>query len=94
VLIEISRVFPGGLTAAANTALAATVFHEFHHLWRGWTISGNRFGQGIPIATVNEGLAVVFSEKYTGVKSDANRPPKDVSEWVKEIMILIRQETI
>jgi len=88
VLIEISRVFPGGVTAAAKTALASAIFHEFHHLWRGWTINGNKFEQGIPIAAVNEGLAVVFAEKYTGVISEGNSYPKEVSEWVKEIMVL------
>ncbi|MFT7553666.1 MAG: hypothetical protein ACI9BV_004004 [Rhodothermales bacterium] len=37
VLIEISRVYPGGVSAAAQASLASTIFHEFHHLNRGWT---------------------------------------------------------
>jgi len=88
VLIEISHAFPGGIFAAANTALSSTIFHEFHHLVRGWTIEGNKFGAGIPIAAVNEGLATVFSEQYTGVEFDANAYPDNVEKWVEEILVL------
>ena len=71
VLIEISSVFPSGTTAAAQSALSSTIFHEFYHLGRGWTIQGNKFGPGIPIAAVNQGLASVFAEEYTGVYCEA-----------------------
>ena len=57
VQIEFSSVFPGGISAAARSTLSSTIFHEFHHLDRGWTIQGNKFGPGIPVAAVNEGLA-------------------------------------
>ncbi len=88
VLIELSNVFPGGIVGAAKGGLSASVYHEFHHLYRGWTIRENKFGQGISIAVVNEGLAVVFSEIYTGVKEEGNRYPKEVDKWVPEIMAL------
>jgi hypothetical protein len=89
VLIEISSVFPGGISAAANSALSSTIFHEFHHLARGWTIQRNKFGPGIPIAAVNEGLAAVFAEEYTGVYfEEAYRYPEDVAEWLQEILAL------
>jgi hypothetical protein len=88
VAIEISNVFPGGIAGAARTGLAATVYHEFHHLSRGWTIRKNKFGRGIPIAVVNEGLAVVFSEQYTGDVFEGNAYPKDVHKWAEEIMTL------
>jgi uncharacterized protein YjaZ len=88
VLIEISKVFPGGVAGAVRTGLSAAIFHEFHHLSRGWTIRGNKFGQGIPIAAVNEGLAVVFSEEYTKAVFGGNSYPEDVNKWVEEIMAL------
>jgi uncharacterized protein YjaZ len=89
VLIEISSVFPGGITAAAQSALSSTVFHEFHHLNRGWTIQGNKFGPGIPIAAVNEGLATVFAEEYTGVYfAAAYSYPENAAEWLEEILAL------
>jgi uncharacterized protein YjaZ len=89
VLIEISSVFPGGITAAVQSALSSTVFHEFHHLNRGWTIQGNKFGPGIPIAAVNEGLATVFAEEYTGVYfAAAYSYPENAAEWLEEILAL------
>jgi hypothetical protein len=89
VLVELSSVFPGGISAAAQSALSSTIFHEFHHLDRGWTIQGNKFGAGIPIAAVNEGLASVFAEEYTGVYFEAAYSyPEDVAEWLEEILAL------
>lgn len=89
VLIEISSVFPGGITAAAQSALSSTIFHEFHHLNRGWTIQGNKFGPGIPIAAVNEGLASVFAEEYTGVYFEAAYSyPENAAEWLEEVLAL------
>ena len=71
LLLELSNVFPGGIKEAAKTALASTLFHEIHHIYRGWAIRDNEFGPGISNAMVNEGLAVAFSEiyrKYNGRK--------------------------
>jgi hypothetical protein len=75
VVIQISETYPGGVVKAAETALEHTIFHEFHHLYRGWAIQDNKFGPGIDIASVNEGLAVVFSEVYT-VAMEADSPPE------------------
>jgi len=89
VLIEFSNVFPGGISAAAQSGLSSTIFHEFHHLARGWTIQENKFGPGIPIAAVNEGLATVFAEEYTGVYfEEAYSYPKDTAAWLQEILAL------
>ena len=89
VQVSISRVYPGGILAAARKALSANIFHEFHHLDRGWTIQDNKFGPGIPIAAVNEGLADVFSEVYTGVFfEEANSYPGYADEWLAEIKSL------
>jgi len=89
VLIEVSSVFPGGISAAAQSALSSTIFHEFHHLDRGWTIQENKFGPGIPIAAVNEGLASVFAEEYTGVYFEAAAGyPEHAAEWLEEILAL------
>lgn len=89
VLIEFSSAFPGGISAAAKGALSSTIFHEFHHLARGWTIQGNKFGAGIPIAAVNEGLATVFAEEYTGVYFEAAYSyPQNAAEWLQEILAL------
>ena len=89
VQIEISSVYPGGILAATRKSLASSIFHEFHHLARGWTIEGNRYGPGIPIAAVNEGLADIFTEEFTGVYfTEANSYPENADEWLSEILSL------
>ncbi len=90
VLIQISEKFPGGVTKAAQKALKHTIFHEFHHLSRGWAIQDNKYGPGISIAAINEGLAVVFSEEYTHESTEADSPPEKAiaEQWVEEIRSL------
>lgn len=86
VLIEISRQLEG--EAAAASGLRNALFHELHHQARGWTIRDNRFGPGIAVAAVNEGLAEVFAEEQTGRVLAANEYPDDVGEWAREILAL------
>jgi predicted alpha/beta superfamily hydrolase/tetratricopeptide (TPR) repeat protein len=88
VFIEISKTFPGGITAAIKNGLEIIVYHEFHHLSRGWAIRDNQFRQGIDVAAINEGLAIVFSEIYTGKKLEANAFTSKTAKWVKEIIDL------
>jgi len=90
VAIQISEKYPGGVSAAVQTALKHTIFHEFHHLSRGWAIQDNKYGPGISIAAVNEGLAVVFSEVYTNQTMEADSPPEPeiAHQWMLEILDL------
>lgn len=88
VMVEISNVFPGGVGVAAKTSLAATIFHELHHISRGWTMRGNKYGPGIPNAMVNEGLAVAFAEIHTKQIFEGNSFPQEAHSWVKEILLL------
>ena len=88
VAIYISTTFDGGVIPAADTGLAATLCHEFHHLARGWTIEENKFGPGITTAAVNEGLANVFSEIYTDTAFEGNAYPANVRDWLEEVSAL------
>ncbi|WP_394750978.1 DUF2268 domain-containing putative Zn-dependent protease [Spongiimicrobium salis] len=90
VAIQLSNKFPGGPTTSIGTYLKSTLFHEFHHLYRGWAIKDNTFAQGIDIAAINEGLAVVFSQEYTQIILKADNPPEDAiaEQWAKEILAL------
>lgn len=87
ILIELQDGYPGGLSAQ-TPALRQALFHELHHLVRGWTIRENAFGPGIAIAAVNEGLAEVFAEEQTGSVLEANEYPANVDEWAAEIQTL------
>lgn len=88
VVVYVSTSFGDGVRAAAETGLAPVLYHEFHHLVRGWTIAGNQFGPGIAIAAVNEGLANVFAEIHTDTAFPGNAYPDHVEDWVEEILRL------
>ncbi len=88
VIFEVSNNYKGGIVDSLKTALRSTTFHEFHHLSRGWAIQDNKFSYGIPNAMVNEGLAIVFSEIYSGNIEEINSYPKEADSWVKEIIAL------
>ncbi|WP_242094123.1 DUF2268 domain-containing putative Zn-dependent protease [Aestuariivivens sediminicola] len=88
VVIEVSSAYQGGVGQAIKTGLIPVIYHEFHHLARGWAIQDNKYDTDIHIAAVNEGLAVVFSEIYTGVVLPWNTYPNNVSLWVEEIIAL------
>lgn len=88
VMVQISKQYQAGKPEAIRSGLKATLFHEFHHLSRGWAIQDNAFGPGIPNAMVNEGLAVVFSEMHTGTAYDSNGYGEVTDHWVREILDL------
>jgi uncharacterized protein YjaZ len=87
-MIAISSTFPGGVSGAMRAGLRSVLLHEFHHLARGWTIRENQFGPGIPIAAVNEGLAAVFADTYSGRLFEGYEYPEDVGDWLDEILEL------
>ena len=89
--VMLSTATQGGVSASARQALTSTMYHELHHLVTGWTMTENKYGpmHGIPIATVNEGLASVFAETYTDEYfAEAYDYPEQVAEWLDEIMQL------
>lgn len=88
VVVEIAVTYPGGVSEAVRDGLPSVLYHEFHHLVRGWTIRENQFGPGIPIAVVNEGLASVFAETYTGKSYERFDYPDDAAQWLDEILSL------
>ena len=88
VLVQISHHYKGGVIDSTYQGIKSTIFHEFHHLSRGWAIQDNKFSYGIPNAMVNEGLAVAFTEIYTGSKNEAESYTDEADNWVKEILAL------
>ncbi len=88
VTFWVSSAYPGGVAAAADNGVRYTAFHEFHHLSRGWTVQGNSFRRGIDIAIINEGLADVFAETYSGRRSNSLDYPQEVRAWAAEILAL------
>lgn len=88
VLVQISHNYKGGVIDSVYQGIKSTIFHEFHHLSRGWAIQDNKFSYGIPNAMVNEGLAVAFTEIYTGNINEVNAYTDEADHWVQEILAL------
>ncbi|PTM08453.1 MAG: hypothetical protein DA407_07955 [Bacteroidetes bacterium] len=88
VLVQISNNYKNGVIDSVYQGIKTTIFHEFHHLSRGWAIQDNKFSYGIPNAMANEGLAVAFTEIYTGKINVVNSYPREADSWVKEILAL------
>lgn len=88
VAIQLSNNYQDGAIDSLLSGIKSTIYHEYHHLSRGWAIQDNKFSYGIPNAMVNEGLAVAFAEQYTGAVYEANSYTDHAHKWVKEILEL------
>jgi uncharacterized protein YjaZ len=86
--VSFSSSYPGGLDQAIEDGLAATLFHELHHTMRGWLIYDNKFGRGIDIAAINEGLADIFAEIQVGHPDGTYTDEPDFDAWTQEILAL------
>lgn len=79
---------PGGPVAVASARLRATLFHEVHHLARGWTIEGGTPDRRLIDAAVAEGLATAFERDA----ADANPPwgayPEEARLWSEQLIEL------
>ena len=73
---------------AIDNSLKVTLFHEIHHIVRGWLVLENKFGYGIDIAVINEGLADVYSEMEAGHPHANYTGSPDFDAWAKEILAL------
>jgi hypothetical protein len=80
---------PEGVTSIAERFLRHTLFHELHHLVRGWTFYGGAEVTGLVQGVVSEGLATAFARDAGG---EAEAPwatyPDDVTDWVSELLVL------
>ncbi len=88
ISIEISKTYSGGIDKIISNGFKNTLYHELHHITRGWTINENKFGPSIAIAAVNEGLATVFAEKYSQYSEAWSQTPDNIDSWVKEVLDL------
>ena len=72
----------------ARAHLRSSLFHEAHHLARGWTFEDNAFlGEGMIAAAVSEGLATAFERDVAGGQPMWGQYPEDeVALWVEELL--------
>ncbi|WP_018918768.1 DUF2268 domain-containing putative Zn-dependent protease [Vreelandella zhanjiangensis] len=78
----------GGVAATARTQLRFTLFHELHHLARGWVIYRDEPRTTFMEGVVSEGLAVVFERDVGGRSTPWGEYPDNVREWVDELLAL------
>ncbi len=76
---------PEGVAAVVRTSLRTTLFHEFHHLVRGWTMEGGAPVTSLMDAVVAEGLATAFAGNFAGFEAPWGSYPDDVADWVEEL---------
>jgi hypothetical protein len=79
--------FEGGPVAVARAELHAALFHESHHLARGWTVQGGTAGTRMIDAAVAEGMATAFERDAGGGRpSWGDYPADDVDRWIEELV--------
>ncbi|MCK0714796.1 DUF2268 domain-containing putative Zn-dependent protease [Chromohalobacter sarecensis] len=79
---------PGGVAAVARAQLHFTLFHELHHLVRGWVMHGGAARVSFMEGVVSEGLATVFERDFGGRKTPWGQYPDEVEQWVAELLEL------
>jgi uncharacterized protein YjaZ len=74
----------GGVTAAVNAQLRATLFHEWYHLVREAKLAT----ESLVDRAVNEGLATAFERDFGGQRTPWGAYPPEVETWTKEFLAL------
>jgi hypothetical protein len=78
----------GGVAAIARTQLRFTLFHELHHLVRGWVFHGGAPQTSFMDGVVSEGLATAFERDAGGRLPPWGQYPQEASAWVAELLQL------
>jgi len=88
VVLVLDPSRPEGVASIARTQLRQFLFHELHHLARGWVVSGGppreRFIDGV----VAEGIATAFERDFGGGRPLWGEYPAEAREWVLELLEL------
>jgi uncharacterized protein YjaZ len=79
---------PEGSMAIIRRHLRTVLFHEFHHLTRGWLIHGGTQGSSLIDGVICEGLATAFERDFGGSRPPWGRYPENVTAWVDEVLSL------
>ena len=72
----------------AKARLRTALFHECHHLVRGWVMVAGKPMTSFMDGVVSEGLATAFERDASGYNPDWGRYPDNVESWVNELLQL------
>ncbi len=78
----------GNVTDIARSDMRQTLYHEMHHLVRGWTVEDGKPKTSFMDGVVAEGLAVAFERDFAGATPPTADYPADVADWVEELKAL------
>ena len=78
----------GDVVEIARTYMRQTLYHEMHHLVRGWTVKDGKPRTSFMDGVIAEGLAVVFERDFAGGKPPTADYPESVADWVAELKAL------
>ncbi|WEN14343.1 DUF2268 domain-containing putative Zn-dependent protease [Rhodanobacter sp. AS-Z3] len=88
VSFSLDPTHPKGSAALLREHLRAALFHECHHLVRGWCFFGGTRRKRFIDGVVHEGLAVAFERDAAGHAAPWTQYPSDVRDWVDELLAL------
>jgi uncharacterized protein YjaZ len=85
-IVDPSR--PEGVETIVRAHLRHTLFHESHHLARGWFITAGEPMNAFIDNAVCEGLATAFERDVGGYAPGWAEYPDNVADWVEELLQL------
>jgi hypothetical protein len=88
ILWVVNHEDPRSVATIAKAQLRHTLFHEVHHLARGWLIEGGTVPKSILDAAVSEGMATAFARDYSNEDAPWAKYPEDIDQWVRELQYL------
>ena len=82
--------FPGGVERVILDRFRSALFHELHHVARGWVMYGYSSSLEVSLldAIISEGLATAFEHEMTGIQPPWGQYPSEVESWVEELLVL------
>lgn len=78
----------GGIEWLLQKGLRPALFHECHHLVRGWVVQGGKPRRHFIEGVICEGLASAFERDAAGSTPPWCHFPDNVREWVDELLRL------
>ena len=72
----------------AKASLRNTLFHECHHLGRGFVMYGGKPMTSLMDGVISEGLATVFERDASGSNPEWGRYPAEVESWLNDLLQL------
>ena len=88
VLWVVDPAHPGGVRGTAAARLRGTLFHELHHIARGYVMTGSASPITLLDSVVSEGLATAFARDSADDHAPWSDYPSSADDWARELLAL------